>query len=132
MYNIVRISSKRTTQDLPQSLEEPSESNQASFTEPLLSSKEYGILEDNADQYALPCTISQQDSKVLHLIIKLHCLMLSDCVYVLQYHSSLFCCQIVSHFMLRDYQSRLLIHQLIKFGCTVHIDSLINYMLLAM
>lgn len=72
VYNIVRISSKRTTQDLPQSLEEPSESNQASFTEPLLSSKEYGIVEDNANQYALPCTISQQDSKVLHLIIKLH------------------------------------------------------------
>ncbi|KAM5574027.1 protein PIN-LIKES 3-like [Rosa sericea] len=64
VYNIVRISSKRSTQDSPQYLEEPSESNQVSCTEPLLSSKEYGIAEDNADQYALPCTISQQDSKI--------------------------------------------------------------------
>ncbi|KAM5574028.1 protein PIN-LIKES 3 [Rosa sericea] len=64
VYNIVRISSKRSTQDSPQSLEEPSESNQVSCTEPLLSSKAYGIVEDNADQYALPCTISQQDSKI--------------------------------------------------------------------
>ncbi|XP_024174544.1 protein PIN-LIKES 3 isoform X3 [Rosa chinensis] len=42
VYNIVRISSKRSTQDSPQSLKEPSESNQVSCTEPLLSSKEYG------------------------------------------------------------------------------------------
>lgn len=64
VYNIVRISSKWSTQDSPKSLEEPSESNQVSCTEPLLSSKEYGIVEDNADQYVLPCTISQQDSKI--------------------------------------------------------------------
>ncbi|XP_050379227.1 protein PIN-LIKES 3-like [Argentina anserina] len=64
VYNIVRISSKRITQDSSQSLEEASESDQVSYTEPLLSSKECGIVEDNADQYALPCTISQQDSKI--------------------------------------------------------------------
>ena len=84
MYNIVRISSKKGIQDSPHSLEEASESNQVSCTEPLLSSKECGIVEDNADQYALPCTISQQDSKVIYFIIKLHDYMLSDCVYVLQ------------------------------------------------
>ncbi|PRQ19431.1 putative membrane transport protein [Rosa chinensis] len=90
VYNIVRISSKRSTQDSPQSLKEPSESNQVSCTEPLLSSKEYGIVADNPDHCALPCTICQQDSKLLNLIINLHYLMLSDCVYVLQTISDLF------------------------------------------
>ncbi|KAK9928521.1 hypothetical protein M0R45_025653 [Rubus argutus] len=75
VYNIVRISSKRSAQDSTESLEGSSESIQVSCTEPLLSSKEYGIVEDNADQYALPCTVSQQESKTEPLSKSKNCIV---------------------------------------------------------
>ncbi|KAK9928520.1 hypothetical protein M0R45_025652 [Rubus argutus] len=43
VYNIVRISSKRSTQD-----------------------SSHGLVEDDADKYALPCAISQQESRIEH------------------------------------------------------------------
>ncbi|CAB4278824.1 unnamed protein product [Prunus armeniaca] len=38
--------------------------NEISCTEPLLSSKESEVVEDNANHYALPCTISEENAKM--------------------------------------------------------------------
>ncbi|KAH0974518.1 hypothetical protein GBA52_016417 [Prunus armeniaca] len=69
VYNIVRISAKRGTQNAHESPERSSTPNQVSCTEPPLSSKESEEVEDNAaDQYALPCTaISEENAKMTSL-----------------------------------------------------------------
>ncbi|XP_008237904.1 PREDICTED: uncharacterized transporter YBR287W-like isoform X1 [Prunus mume] len=69
VYNIVRISAKRGTQNAHQSPERSSTPNQVSCTEPPLSSKESEEVEDKAaDQYALPCTaISEENAKMTSL-----------------------------------------------------------------
>ncbi|KAB2631974.1 transporter-like [Pyrus ussuriensis x Pyrus communis] len=65
VYNIVRISSTRGTQDSNQSAERSPTSDQVSCTEPLLSSKEYVIVEENGDQYSLPYTaVPEEKPKV--------------------------------------------------------------------
>ncbi|KAM1023913.1 hypothetical protein ACFX2I_037131 [Malus domestica] len=61
VYNIVRISSTRGTQDSNQSAERSPTSDQVSCTEPLLSSKEYVIVEENGDQYSLPYTAAPEE-----------------------------------------------------------------------
>ena len=69
VYNIVRISSTRATQDSNQSAERSSTSDQVSCTEPLLSSKEYVIVEENGDQYSLPYTaVPEEKPKVANSI----------------------------------------------------------------
>ncbi|BFG30510.1 hypothetical protein CerSpe_167840 [Prunus speciosa] len=69
VYNIVRISAKRGTQNAHQSPERSSTPNQGSCTEPPLSSKESEVVEDNAeDQYVLPSTaISEENAKMTSL-----------------------------------------------------------------
>ncbi|XP_021815553.1 protein PIN-LIKES 3-like [Prunus avium] len=64
VYNIVRISAKRGTQDSTQSPVRSSTPNEISCTEPLLSSKESEVVEENANHYALPCTITEENAKM--------------------------------------------------------------------
>ncbi|KAK7274031.1 hypothetical protein RIF29_15101 [Crotalaria pallida] len=70
VYNIVRISSrgagnitKAVNDSSNESCRKSSESEQRSWSEPLLVSKEL-INEDDMDQYALPCTISEGKDEV--------------------------------------------------------------------
>ncbi|CAN6711932.1 unnamed protein product [Malus baccata var. baccata] len=62
VYNIVRISSTRGIQDSNQSAEKSFTSDQASCTEPLLSSKECVTVGENRDQYALPYTAVPEEA----------------------------------------------------------------------
>nr|XP_024928905.2 protein PIN-LIKES 3-like isoform X1 [Ziziphus jujuba var. spinosa] len=79
VYNIVRISS-RSSKDtrgkdfsISKSSRESSISDLGNRTEPLLSSKEFGVTEDDIDHYALPRTLSEGKAEVAvadHLGIK--------------------------------------------------------------
>ena len=72
VYNIVRISSTRGTQDSNQSAEKSSTSDQVSCTEPLLCSKECVTIGENRDQYALSYTAVPEEETQVANSIKLH------------------------------------------------------------
>ncbi|KAL6996030.1 hypothetical protein U1Q18_006165 [Sarracenia purpurea var. burkii] len=70
VYNIVRISSSKSSKELEindsvsKSPREISISQSQSYEEPLLSSKDFLVSEDHADQYALPCTRFEGEAQV--------------------------------------------------------------------
>ncbi|XP_048332412.2 protein PIN-LIKES 3 isoform X2 [Ziziphus jujuba] len=75
VYNIVRISS-RSSKDtggkdfsISKSSRESSISDLGNRTEPLLSSKEFGVTEDDIDHYALPRTLSEGKAELVGFAI---------------------------------------------------------------
>lgn len=70
VYNIVRISSRSTKDSrgndfsISKSSRESSTSDLGSCTEPLISSKEFGLAGDDTNHYALPRTLSEGKAEV--------------------------------------------------------------------